>query len=132
MPASATKARSAVTVFATSQGFSGDALCDIQTAVGEAVANAIEHGNRHRGFFSVVCRFDRGTLSIEVSDGGAGFDDATRPVENLQQRRTPSLRGYGLYIMRTLMTRVAFRDGGTTVVLEKQLGVPGESREYGP
>jgi len=121
VPTSATKARSTVSTFAASHGFSGDALCDVETSVGEAVANAIEHGNRMRGVFTVACSFERGILTIEVCDGGAGFDDSTKPMLDIGERRTPSLRGYGLYLMRTLMNRVTFKDGGTTVVLEKHL-----------
>jgi len=135
VPTSATKARSAVSTFAASHGFSGDTLCDVETSVGEAVANAIEHGNRMRGVFTVACSFAHGVLTIEVCDGGAGFDDSTRPAMNLSERRTPSLRGYGLYLMHTLMNRVTFKDGGTTVVLEKNLHAAcgsGENTQLGP
>jgi len=125
VPTSATKARSAVSTFAASHGFSGDALCDVETSVGEAVANAIEHGNRMRGVFTVACSFASGTLTIEVCDGGAGFDDSTKPAPDTAERRTPSLRGYGLFLMRSLMNRVSFKDGGTTVILEKQLNCAG-------
>ena len=123
------KARSAVSTFASSHGFSGDALCDIETSVGEAVANAIEHGNRMHGVFTVACGFTQSVLTIEVCDGGAGFDDSSKPAPDLAERRTPSLRGYGLYLMRTLMNRVSFENGGTTVILEKHLPVAGGSTE---
>ena len=116
-------------MFAASHGFSDDALSDVETSVGEAVANAIEHGNRMRGAFTVACDFTGGVLTIEVCDGGDGFDDATKPAPNLAERRTPSLRGYGLYLMRTLMNRVSFKDGGTTIVLEKHLANPDSPSE---
>jgi anti-sigma regulatory factor (Ser/Thr protein kinase) len=119
VPTSAAKARQAVSLFSTLHGFSGDELCDIETAVGEAVANAIEHGNRERGSFTVSCAFERGTLTIEICDSGAGFDVSPRAPEPTE-RRTPSTRGYGISIMRSLMSRVAFKNGGSTVVLEKR------------
>ena len=137
VPGSAAKARSAVSLFSSLHGFSGDELSDIETAVGEAVANAIEHGNRMRGAFTLTCTFEDGMLQISVSDSGAGFDDATKPpIDTTPERRTPSLRGYGIYLMRTLMHRVSFEDGGTTVVLEKRFtgyGVAaGDAREVAP
>jgi anti-sigma regulatory factor (Ser/Thr protein kinase) len=118
-------------------GFEHTALSDIETSAGEAIANAIEHGSRFRGFYTVACGFESGVLTIAVTDGGAGFDDATRPGENIRERRTPSLRGYGIYLMRTLMNRVSFQDAGRTVVLEKRLaaagaGEPADSTEFGP
>jgi anti-sigma regulatory factor (Ser/Thr protein kinase) len=118
-------------------GFEHTSLSDIETAVGEAIANAIEHGSRFRGFYTIQCNFECGVLNVSVSDGGAGFDDGTRPGENIRERRTPSLRGYGIYLMRTLMNRVSFQDGGRTVVLEKRLtasvaGDPAGSTEFGP
>jgi len=129
VPTSATKARRAVSTFAASHGFSGDALSDVETSVGEAVANAIEHGNRMHGEFSIACGFASGILTIEVCDGGGGFDVTAKPALNLAERRTPSLRGYGLYLMRSLMNRVSFKDGGTTVVLEKHLPASSNSSE---
>ncbi len=88
-----------------------------------------------RGVFTVACSFARGVLTIEVCDGGAGFDDSTKPAPDIAERRTPSLRGYGLYLMRSLMNRVAFKDGGTTVILEKHLhcaGAVGETTQHAP
>lgn len=135
VPTSAAKARSAVSLFSSLHGFSGDELCDIETAVGEAVANAIEHGNRMRGAFSVTCSFEDGLLRVSVSDSGDGFDDATKPpVDTAPQRRTPSLRGYGIFLMRTLMHGVSFEDGGATVILERRSAdrsaATGESEKF--
>jgi len=58
--------------FATLCGFSRSACLDIESAVGEACANAVEHGYTRTRGFCVACGFDQGVLSVEVRDFHAG------------------------------------------------------------
>jgi len=95
------------------------------TALREAVANAVRHGNqqdpdRHvRVSYAINGR----TVTIRVEDEGEGFDasdipDPTDP-ENLLR---PS--GRGIFYMRQFMNRVDFgttAGGGTAVVMVKDL-----------
>ena len=114
--ASATLARHAVVDFARVHGFCDRDLADIECGVGEALGNAVEHGHRPSGLLRLRCRFEAGTLDIEVQDRGTGFDPEAVPAPAAQS----STRGFGIYIMRSLMDRVEFRRGGRLICLVKR------------
>jgi serine/threonine-protein kinase RsbW len=95
------------------------------TALREAVANAVRHGNRqnpHR-VVRIAYTISKSTVTIRVEDEGEGFDpseipDPTDP-ENLLR---PS--GRGIFYMRQFMSSVEFGStpaGGTAVVMVKDL-----------
>jgi anti-sigma regulatory factor (Ser/Thr protein kinase) len=98
-------------------GYPDPELSDIETAVGEALANAAEHGRRAESQFEVRVRVERDMLVIEVQDDGAGF--ASPALESRPAHDSP--RGFGIYLMRRLMDKVEFNAGGTCVRLAKQL-----------
>ena len=95
------------------------------TALREAVANAVRHGNRQDPgrIVRVAYEIANSTFTIRVEDQGEGFDpedipDPTDP-ENLLR---PS--GRGIFYMRQFMNRVDFNPtpaGGTAVVMVKEL-----------
>lgn len=95
------------------------------TALREALANAVRHGNRQDPARSirVDLGIDRGSCTIRVEDEGEGFDyehlpDPTSP-ENLLR---PS--GRGIFYMKQFMNSVEFSrapGGGTAVVMIRQL-----------
>ena len=95
------------------------------TALREAVANAVRHGNQqdpHR-VVKVAYEISNSTFRIRVEDQGEGFDpedipDPTDP-ENLLRPN-----GRGIFYMRQFMNRVDFSStpaGGTAVVMVKEL-----------
>lgn len=95
------------------------------TALREAVANAVRHGNRQdpKRLVRLEYTVHDSTVSIRVEDEGEGFDPADVPdptdPENLLR---PS--GRGIFYMRQFMTRVEFLStpsGGTAVVMERKL-----------
>jgi len=101
------------------------------TALREALANAIRHGNQQDP--SRKIRVDMGIdddhVTIRVEDEGRGFDPAGVPdptsPENLLR---PS--GRGIFYMRQFMNRVDFQQapgGGTAVVMERRLRRPARS-----
>ena len=103
------------------------------TALREAVANAVRHGNRQdpKRFVRVEYRVHNSTLSIRIDDEGEGFDPADVPdptdPENLLR---PS--GRGIFYMRQFMSRVEFTPvpgGGTSVYMERDLKEPEVSDE---
>ena len=113
-PRYATKARRAVLTYLTSVGVSDADLADIEQAVGEAIANAVEHGFRERSYFEIRAVVEDGNLRIEVEDDGPGFDP--------QDLKSPqALRGFGITMMRMLVGRVTFLKRGRLVRLEKRL-----------
>lgn len=106
-------------------GFSGDDSYWLVTALREAAANAIRHGNRQDPKRSVVIDYrilDR-EIMIRVEDEGEGFDlksvpDPTDPGYLLR----PS--GRGIFYMRQFMSRVEFSRssaGGTVVEMARRL-----------
>lgn len=115
-PYEASCARQAVATFLRAAGFVSGDIFDVETAVGEAVANAIEHGNKHQGHFYLAVRVDEATVTIDVQDSGSGFFDIARePVEG---------RGFGIDLMRALVDTVSFHEGGRCVRLQKRLAAP--------
>jgi anti-sigma regulatory factor (Ser/Thr protein kinase) len=117
-PRAVREAREAVVDYARLCGFSSQATIDIALGVGEALANAVEHGNKDLGFIGITCRFENGELSVEILDEGPGFD--VRAVS--KKRRDPeAVRGFGISIMRSVMDGVEYEKNGTCVRLSKRL-----------
>lgn len=115
------QARRGLIDFAAACGFRGSVLADIENAVGEALANAAEHGN-HGGSagFDVNATFADACLVIEVQDRGAGFDCATAVKDATADAF--GNRGFGIFLMRTLMDEVAYTERGSCIQLVKRLG----------
>jgi len=94
---------------------------NIETALHEALANAIVHGNQEdpRKFVCVACRCTTdGEVFLRVQDEGQGFDMATVPDPTTAENRM--LRhGRGIYLMKTLMDEVYFEQGGAVVCMRK-------------
>ncbi len=94
---------------------------EIETALREALANAIIHGARHDASkhvqLCVGCDESRGML-IVVRDPGAGFDPQTVPSPVLGQN-VFSEHGRGIYLINQLMDEVRFERGGTEIHMKK-------------
>jgi len=99
------------------QWFSGAQLSDIESAVGEALANCAEHGYAHETFIEVRCQYDRGQLCIEITDSGTGFERWQSRDFSKPQASAP--RGYGTYIMHRLMDEIEYTERGTRIRLVK-------------
>ncbi|GAA3432836.1 ATP-binding protein [Kutzneria kofuensis] len=102
--------RKVVRDWAASAGLSGELLEDLQLVVGEAAANAIEHGYRSGEPGSVdlwLTRDEAGTVHGRVRDYGTW-----RP-----QPEDPGDRGRGLALIRALASQVSLnrRSDGTEV-----------------
>jgi anti-sigma regulatory factor (Ser/Thr protein kinase) len=135
-PESLRSARDAVRVFAATCGFGEIEAADVVFAVGEAVANAVEHGSAP-GVFTLACRFSGDALTVEIADGGRGFAEwhkvqAARSgfrAEATPPGTTP-LRGYGIRIMYEMMDEVSYHDGGRRVrLLKRRAHIKSKSEE---
>jgi len=115
-------ARRTIVDYARACGFAKTDLADIEIAVGEALANAVEHGNQFCGYVGVSCTFAGEVLTVEIRDQGPGFVFAG--VTERERGEAPSAaRGFGISIMHRLMDEVHFDCGGKHVVrLTKRLG----------
>lgn len=111
-PMGARQARCAVTTFAKTW-LRGRDLSDFEAAVGEVLANAVEHGGGDH--VSIECYFDSGKVVAEIRDSGGGF----LPPPAIRMPRDGAPRGYGLFIMHCLLDDVQFLDGGRMLRLLK-------------
>lgn len=120
-------ARRAIMRYVALCGFHGNAITDIESAIGEALANAAEHGRTAEGHFGVEALMDGDRLVVTIKDEGVGFErwNATQYIRPLAD----SPRGFGIFIMRELMDEVEFSDRGSRLKLVKRL--PAESSHGG-
>ena len=119
--AAVSKARNFVVSFARWAGLSGEALHDLECAIGEALANAVEHGHRPGSHFTVSADVVDGAVVVDVKDYGAGFE-ASQVSPGLQPP-SQSPRGFGIFIMRCLVDRIQYSERGTRVLLVKKIPV---------
>src|ERR1700743_1902419 len=98
-------------------GFPACALADIETAVGEALANAAEHGHRAGTGFEVRAYVEHESIVVDVQHEGRDSD--TTPLDATPGHDAP--RGFGVYLMRHLMDEVHI--SGSCVRLLKRLPV---------
>jgi serine/threonine-protein kinase RsbW len=89
----------------------------VETALREALANAILHGNRldpgKKVRICCACQKDRGVIII-VKDEGEGFDLAKVPSP-LVGESIHSEHGRGIYLVNMLMDEVHFERGGREI-----------------
>ena len=101
----------------TEMGCAGGREFEIELALREALANAIEHGSGHDPSKQiqccVACDHERGML-IVVRDPGPGFDPASIPSPTLGVNLF-STGGRGIYLINQLMDEVRFERGGTEI-----------------
>ena len=94
----------------------------VETALREALANAIVHGNRlDRGKkvrICCACQKDRGVIII-VKDEGEGFDP-TKVPSPLVGETIGSVHGRGIYLVNMLMDEVHFECGGKEIHMRKE------------
>jgi serine/threonine-protein kinase RsbW len=95
---------------------------EIELALREALANAVEHGSRHdpnqQIQCCVACDHARGML-IVVRDPGPGFqpDQIPSPIAG---QNLFSTGGRGIYLINQLMDEVRFEKGGTEIHMVKR------------
>jgi anti-sigma regulatory factor (Ser/Thr protein kinase) len=112
-------ARRSLIAHIAAYGYPDGDLADIETAVGEALANAAEHGHRAGSGFDVRVFVERDGIVIEVQDEGGGF----RSAPSTPKPAHGALRGFGIFLMRHLMDEVDFDERGSRVRLTKRLPV---------
>lgn len=101
-------------------------LCDIKTAVSEAVTNAIVHGYPDAiGGVTLKLRVLAGNvLELTVKDHGRGIPDVDKARQPMFTTGGEERSGMGFTIMESFMDKVTVRSAvnkGTTVVMRKKL-----------
>jgi serine/threonine-protein kinase RsbW len=94
---------------------------EIETALHEALANAILHGcgndRTKQVQCCVACDLSRGMILV-VRDPGQGFDPASIPSPVVGQNLY-SEHGRGIYLINQLMDQVWYERGGTEIHMRK-------------
>ena len=94
---------------------------EIETALREALANAVVHGCREdpgkQVEFVVACDENRGMMII-VRDPGKGFEPGDVPSPILGECLY-SEHGRGIYLINQLMDEVEYKSGGTEIFMRK-------------
>ncbi len=94
---------------------------EIETALREALANAILHGcgndRTKQVQCCVACDQSRGMILV-VRDPGQGFEPASIPSPVVGQNLY-SEHGRGIYLINQLMDQVSYERGGTEIHMRK-------------
>lgn len=95
---------------------------EVETALREALANAIIHGAEKDPSkeiqFCVACDKARGML-IVIRDPGRGFDPDSIPSPVVGQE-IYATHGRGIYLINQLMDEVRYARGGTEIIMKKR------------
>jgi serine/threonine-protein kinase RsbW len=101
--------------------FKGKEL-EIETALREALANAIVHGckndEQQSVEVSVSCDRDR-EVEMVVRDSGRGFDTKSIPDPTVH-RNLHATHGRGLFLIQQFMDEVRYEGGGTEIYMRKR------------
>jgi anti-sigma regulatory factor (Ser/Thr protein kinase) len=115
-PSGAREARLQVKRYAQ-QWLAAEDLADFEMALGEALANAVEHGGGST--ITVSCAVQKGKFVAIVEDRGPGFVWQGLPPAP----RDGAIRGYGLFVMHALTDEIDILDDGRKVRLAKRTRV---------
>lgn len=120
-------ARQVITAFLMDLDPTVEELCDIKTAVSEAVTNAIIHGYKNvEGAVWLSATYQENELEIVIRDKGEGIPDvekARKPMYTSQPELERS--GMGFTVMESFMDMVDVISAvgeGTKVIMRKTLG----------
>ena len=118
--------RVAVAAFVSALDPTVDEICDIKTAVSEAVTNCIVHAYKNTiGKIYVSCDIlENRVISVKIRDRGCGIENIKKAMEPLFTTGGSERAGLGFAVMESFMDSVTVRSKpgkGTTVILKKKL-----------
>lgn len=118
--------RVAVAAFVSALDPTVDEICDIKTAVSEAVTNCIVHAYKDTiGKIYVSCDIlENRVISVKIRDRGCGIENIKKAMEPLFTTGGSERAGLGFAVMESFMDSVTVRSKpgkGTTVILKKKL-----------
>lgn len=103
-----------------------DELCDIKTAVSEAVTNCTVHAYKNTiGKIFITCEIlNNRTVTVKVRDRGCGIPDIKKAMQPMFTTGGSERAGLGFAVMENFMDKITVRSKvakGTTVILKKKL-----------
>jgi stage II sporulation protein AB (anti-sigma F factor) len=119
-------ARLAVSGFAALLDPTVEELCDIKTAVSEAVTNCIVHAypDDVGNIYISAAIYESGLIKIKIRDKGCGIDDIKKAMEPLYSSLGGERAGLGFAVMESFCDKLSVRsvpDKGTCVTLDKYI-----------
>ncbi len=101
-------------------------LCDIKTAVSEAVTNCIVHAypDGVGNIYISAAIYSGGLFRIKIRDKGCGIENVRQAMEPLYSSLGGERAGLGFAVMESFCDKVAVRsalDKGTAVTLDKYI-----------
>lgn len=119
-------ARVAVSSFVSQLDPTVEEICDIKTAVSEAVTNSIVHGYREgKGkIYITVSVFENANVRIKIKDKGCGIENVEEAMQPLFTTMGGERAGLGFAVMESFTDKIKVRSvvgKGTTVTLEKKI-----------
>ncbi len=102
-------------------------LENLPLALDEAISNAIRHGCGQDSAKSVAIEvsFSHDVMKLRIEDDGPGFDPNSL-IDPASEEGLHRGGGRGVMLMRALMDRVEFKDGGRVIQLyARRSGMPG-------
>ena len=118
--------RAAVASFVAQFDPTIDELCDIKTAVSEAVTNCIVHAYRDTiGMIYITVKlYENGRVSIKRRDKGCGIPDVEQAMQPLYTTGGEERAGLGFAVMESFMDRLRVTSAvgkGTSVTMQKTI-----------
>ena len=118
--------RAAVASFVAQFDPTIDELCDIKTAVSEAVTNCIVHAYRDTiGMIYITVKlYENGRVSIKIRDRGCGIPDVEQAMQPLYTTGGEERAGLGFAVMESFMDRLRVTSAvgkGTSVTMQKTI-----------
>ena len=125
-------ARVAVASFMTQLNPTVEEVSDVNTAVSEAVTNAIIHGYENEIHkISIFCQIEENQISVTVEDTGKGIENVEEAMQPMYTTKPELERsGMGFAFMEAFMDRVEVESEvgqGTKVKMKKTIGKGRES-----
>jgi serine/threonine-protein kinase RsbW len=105
----------------TALGYQDKDVFAVKLVLGEAIVNAVRHGNRgdEKKRVQVTYQVTRNEVIVEVLDEGAGFNPALVPDPRLEENLDRP-GGRGLFLMQVYMSWVRFNERGNGVTFCRQ------------
>ena len=117
-------ARAAVASFAAQLDPTLEEICDLKTAVSEAVTNCIIHGYKDTiGMVYIVVKlFENREILVKIRDKGCGIENVQKAMEPLFTTGGEERAGLGFAVMQSFTDRLTVTSKvgkGTTVTMRK-------------
>lgn len=104
------------------KGIDEDIIFDVHVGFEEALRNAMIHGNKSDSGkkVSIETEIVDNAVVIYIEDEGDGFDPAKLPDPTLDENLLRE-SGRGVYLIKHLMDKVKYENGGSRVIMVKYL-----------